>query len=168
MKQYELLCVLPGTLTDEEAPAVMNTVKTVVEGHGATDVAVSGKGKSRLTYPMKNIRYGHFYVTTFQAEPFSIDAMNNDLRHQEHILRALINAYDPVARKKHEDRLQTLKQRKEVRPAKDTFPAPVVEKAKEPVNKKKPEPVTTTKAPVDMKGIDEKLDALLEEDLGSV
>lgn len=95
MNHYELLFILPGTLTEDEAKATAGKVTEVVEKNGGTSLSVEDMGKSRLAYPMKHIRYGYFYLCFFQTEPKNVPVIEEKLRLMNQTLRAFVKAYDP-------------------------------------------------------------------------
>lgn len=108
MKHYELLCVLPGTLSEEEAAPVLSDVRSAIEGNNGKNVAQEDRGKSRLAYPMKHIRYGYVHVFTFEAEPASIPMIQAKLRLITSLLRAMINVFDPSMREEKNKQLAKL------------------------------------------------------------
>jgi small subunit ribosomal protein S6 len=99
MKYYELLCILPGTLGEDEVAPAVEEVKTLLAANGATTITSEDKGKSRLAYPIKHIRYGYAIVVVFQAERNALPVIQAKLRLINNLLRAMINEFDPVARK---------------------------------------------------------------------
>ena len=90
MTQYELLFVLPGTLSEADAPGVAGSVKDAVGELGAQSVTIHDAGKSRLAYPMKKIRYGYFFVCHFQAEPSLMPQLQGRLRLMDSVLRSIV------------------------------------------------------------------------------
>jgi len=192
MTQYELLCVLPGTLSEEEVGPMVAQVQAVLTENGATDIQAVDMGKSRLTYPMRHIRYGYFRTFYFAAEPESVQKMQNKLRLMRELLRALITVDHPEKRAEYAEkkaagqrRSAAHKQAKEKAAApakKEEAPkaaAPAKEEKKESASAKAtadegevktetPETKETAKPAVDMQEIDKKLDALLESDMEKV
>ncbi|MBP9837068.1 MAG: 30S ribosomal protein S6 [Candidatus Pacebacteria bacterium] len=96
MTNYEMLVVLPGTMTEAEANPVIQTIKETVEKQGAKQLVVNDMGKSRLAYPMKHIRYGYYYILQFAAETQSIQEIQNRIRLISNILRMTLKTYDPA------------------------------------------------------------------------
>lgn len=96
MKHYEMLCVLPGTMTEEEVATFMKTVTETVTTHGATISSSVDKGKSRLAYPMKNIRYGYFNLVYFEIDPGQLADIERRIRLLGTLLRVIIRSYDPA------------------------------------------------------------------------
>ncbi|MFH1286239.1 MAG: 30S ribosomal protein S6 [Candidatus Magasanikbacteria bacterium] len=188
MKHYETMCVIPGTLSEEETAPIMEKVKSIISSEGGEEISIEEKGKSRLTYPMKHIRYGYFYIVQFQSEPSTVSSIENKLGLIPELLRHLINNFDPKRRADNEASLQNLQKRKAMdfsKPQEAIKEEVVEEKVKESVlemeevkevieEKKTEEPVEEAPAKeekrekVDMEEIGKKLDALLDGDLGNV
>lgn len=99
MKNYELLCVLPGTLGEDEIQPIAAEVNTILTTVGATSISSEDRGKTRLAYPIKHIRYGYFILFTFEAEPAMVPQMQAKFRLVNNLLRAMINEFDPEMRK---------------------------------------------------------------------
>lgn len=95
MTNYELLFILPGTLSEDETAPFVGKVKEILESNGANKLTVDDLGKSRLAYPIKHIRYGYFYLAHFQAEKTDVIKIQDKLRLVRELLRALVSKYDP-------------------------------------------------------------------------
>lgn len=177
MQQYELLVVLPGTMTDEEAATAKEQLSTIITSFGATNITADDKGKSRIAYPMKHIRYGYFFFFHFEAEPKSIPAIQEKIRLTTKTLRSIVTRYDADMQEKKQSMLSRLSEDRPVAAAKDVEedvvevpvvetppvvpPEPteeVVEEAPKPAKKKE-------KTPVTMEEIDEKLNEILDGSL---
>lgn len=91
MKTYELMFIVPGTLTEEEVKPHVAAVEAAVQGIDATDMKTASLGKAKLAYPMRHIRYGYFYTTTFTAEPSRMPELQKQLNLQKDLLRTLVN-----------------------------------------------------------------------------
>lgn len=99
MQNYELLAVLPGTLSEAEVQPSVEKVKQVITENGGTGLEFNDMGKSRLSYPIRHIRYGYFYVGRFQAEPESVSKIQQKLKLLPELLRSLISKYNPQTHK---------------------------------------------------------------------
>ena len=95
MKHYEVLCILPGTLSEDELVPHVEKITEIIAGAGGTELSLEPQGKSRLAYPIKHIRYGYFYLGYFQAEPDQIGPMQEKMRLTPELLRAVMQTYDP-------------------------------------------------------------------------
>lgn len=93
MKKYELLLVLPGTLDDKEAENRSNEVVSLVKEYGP-DAEITPMGKTRLAYPIKQIRYGYFYTIVFNAETAAVKELQTKLALARDLLRAIISEFN--------------------------------------------------------------------------
>lgn len=95
MQNYEILFILPGTMSEDEVPALVNKVKELLVENGAKNLDHKDIGKSRLAYPIKHIRYGYFHLAHFEAEGNSVEVMKARLGLVSELLRTLITKYEP-------------------------------------------------------------------------
>lgn len=98
MKKYELLLTLPGTLDDNEVKQEVENVIAVVKEYSEGEVEKKSLGKVRLAYSVKQIRYGYYYTLVFEAEPSKMPGLNQKLRLNKGLLRAIISIYNPDAK----------------------------------------------------------------------
>lgn len=181
MQHYELLFVLPGTLSEEEVAAEAATVKTLIEAEGATDIAHHDLGKTRLAYPMKHIRYGYYHICRFVAEPGTVPTMKSKLRLNGKLLRAIITKVAAGSKMEMEKLIAlsdvTVRELGQNKPrsekSADSAEASAVmetKKVSKPKKKevKSDEPKETRAEDVKITDIDKKLDQLLETDIESM
>ena len=90
MPQYELLYILPGTMTEDEAKPVMAKVEASLNAAGVTGVTSEHGGKNRLSYAMRHIRYGWFELVYFSAEPKVAPLVEAKLRLLPELLRVVV------------------------------------------------------------------------------
>ncbi len=90
MTQYELLYIIPATLTDEDVGGVETTVKALLEKHGATIENTTRLGKFRFAYAIKNVRHGHYVLVHFSSEGAAIAAITEALRISSDVLRSIL------------------------------------------------------------------------------
>ncbi len=155
-KKYELLLVLPGTLDEKEVAKQIQEIKESLASQ-AQDIELNNLGKVRLAYPIKQIRYGYYYTIIFNAEPGAVLTISNKLKLRTDVLRSMVTLFNTnvTATKKimystNEVGVTTMMEKEEGAPAvhKPTYtPKPVTEESK-----------------VDLKDIDEKLNAILENE----
>ncbi|PIR03236.1 MAG: 30S ribosomal protein S6 [Candidatus Magasanikbacteria bacterium CG11_big_fil_rev_8_21_14_0_20_43_7] len=105
MKQYELLVVLPGTQAEAEVSQIIGSVKEIVEKNGGEHIVTHDRGKSRLAYPIRHIRYGYFHLIRFTAEGDTIPRIQKELALMPEFLRTLITSFDPVQRAETQKKL---------------------------------------------------------------
>ncbi|HBU07399.1 MAG TPA: 30S ribosomal protein S6 [Candidatus Magasanikbacteria bacterium] len=191
MQNYELMFILPGTLSEDEVPALVNKVKAVLEENGVEKLTISDMGKSRLAYPIKHIRYGYFSLAHFEAENNAIVIINGKLRLMSELLRVLLtkleankpvsnkisfghmptNSDDRVFEPRSEGRTEHYTKRVEVKKEEttvvDDIAANVAPKVKEVEEVKKPRAKKEDKR-VKLDDIDKKLDEILDMELDKV
>jgi ribosomal protein S6 len=162
MTQYEVLYVLPGTVTEAETEPMLKKMTDILEGSGAEGFTLFPQGKHRLAYPIRHIRYGYVYVGRFRAEKSAVPAMQERLRLLSEPLRVMISAQnphlsgDPVVRYMREEVAEKTPATPEI--ALDQVPT-----AKKTETKER-EPVVEVSAAE----IDKQLDKILDTDLQSV
>ncbi len=170
MKNYELLAVLPGTLTEAEAQEIAGQIKETIEKNGGSSLEMEYNGKSRLAYPMRHIRYGYFFVFTFEASEEKIRLIQEKIRLIGQILRTVCKIYNPsqkvslnlgeTAPVVHENEPSV--EKKEEMPTGEANVAAVEEPAPEQETEV-PAKKSAPKNDISMEEIDQKLDELLEK-----
>ncbi len=100
MKQYELLTVLPGTLTETELEPELKKVKETLEDFEAADINVRDLGKTKMAYQMDGIKYGYYYLFEYSLEPSNNEKLQQELNKQSNLLRAMIENIDPETKEK--------------------------------------------------------------------
>ncbi len=93
MKKYELFLVLPGTLEEGEVQKKIEEIKKFVE-ENVQEATLSSLGKNRLSYPVKQIRYGYFYTITFLSEGANVTTLRAKLALRRDILRSIITHFN--------------------------------------------------------------------------
>lgn len=93
MKKYELLVTLPGTLDEKEADEHIEQILAMVKANGQ-EAELNNLGKIRLSYPIKQIRYGYFYTIVFSAEAEGTRAIEEKLRLRTDVLRSMITYFN--------------------------------------------------------------------------
>lgn len=95
MQNYELLFVLPGTLSDEKTASTVEKVKGIIEKNNGVEYSLEAMDKKRLAYPINHIRYGYFYLAFFKAEQKDAVQMQKELKVMSEFLRAILQKHDP-------------------------------------------------------------------------
>ncbi len=163
MKKYELLLVLPGTLDEKEVAKQVQDIQDSI-GQQAQDMELNNLGKVRLSYPIKQIRYGYYYTLVFNAEPEAVKTISEKLRLRTDVLRSMISYFNTniSATKKivyttNESGVTTMMQKEEGHAVEEHVAAPAAVKETEVEAK-----IEDKK--VDLKDIDAKLNAILENE----
>lgn len=174
MKKYEMICVLPGTLAENEVAPIVAQIEEQLKAHGGEEITSTNLGKSRLAYPIKHIRYGYFEFFTYTLPTEKAQALERGVRLLGNMLRVAIQVYDPkqtgvvslaedptalsapqkveeVGRTGRYDRGEQKKEEKEEKIV-------VVEKEKQASDEPK----------LNLENIDEKLDQILQKDIDKV
>ena len=87
VQHYELLLIYPGTQTDEEAAQRTEAVQGVLTQQGATVTLHEFWGKRKLAYEINHIRHGYYDLFELDIESTSLQALENNLRLNDLILR---------------------------------------------------------------------------------
>ncbi len=154
MKKYELLLVLPGTLDEKEAGKLVEEIKESV-GANSADLELNNLGKVRLSYPIKQIRYGYYYTLVFNAEPEAVKIISEKLRLRADVLRTMISHFNT----------NVTAAKKIVYNTNEVGVTTMMEKGEreEPVKVEK-QTVAAPAAKVDLEAINEKLNEILDND----
>jgi ribosomal protein S6 len=100
MRKYELTAVFAGTISDTELEAAGNRVQKLIEDAGAVNLERVALGKHKLSYEVKNNKYGSFAVFTFDAEASSVGAMSNKLKLSKEVVRFVVQLFDAARLKR--------------------------------------------------------------------
>lgn len=87
MKHYELLCIIPGKYTEEEAETIGEKVKELVKNSGLEITATDNLGNNKLAYEIKGAQAGTFVVLEFNAEPEKLKELDNALKLVPEVIR---------------------------------------------------------------------------------
>lgn len=95
MQNYELLLILPGTLSEDETDPLLQKVSKIIEDAGGINLSIEKIEKRRLAYPIKHIRYGYFNLIYFDAEPEAVVQVGEKLGLVSELLRVLLQKSKP-------------------------------------------------------------------------
>ena len=188
MKQYELLTVLPGTLTETELEPELKQVKETLEEFESEGIDVRDLGKTKMAYQMDGIKYGYYYLFEYKLDPTNTDKLQQELNKQSNLLRAMIENVDSETKDKRREieEIKAIQSRDEIlewiEEKKEYFEkseqeqttdekTETKEKSEESEGTEETEEEQTDKRTeteeeedVSIEEIDEKLDDILEED----
>lgn len=134
MKNYELLYILPSSMTSKEIKENFLEIKEniiklkgemletllnhpfllkseISKDENAEELKGLPVTKRRLAYPIKKNKFGFYCLVNFKSDPENINEINNYLRINRNIARHLIIQEDPMSKKELE-KLQGLFARK--------------------------------------------------------
>ena len=93
MNPYELLLIITPDHDENEAEALTNQVKGIIEG-GGTLLKVDPWGKKRLAYPIQKRSEGYYVLYIFECVPSFVAELNQSLHVIEAILRYMVVQYE--------------------------------------------------------------------------
>jgi small subunit ribosomal protein S6 len=88
--KYELMYIIPATLSEEEAGAVETKISALITKYGATVESTKRLGKLRLAYLIQNQRHGYYMLVRFSAERTAMAKIDENLRISTDITRHMI------------------------------------------------------------------------------
>jgi small subunit ribosomal protein S6 len=83
------MVIVDGSLSEEDAAAVAETVQSFISSKG-TVLKADPWGRRRLAYPINKKSEGYYWVLSFECEPGDIDSIKYQLRVNESIVRWLV------------------------------------------------------------------------------
>ena len=168
MEHYEMLFIVPGSLTDEEAPETISKVKKLLEDLEGKIIKEDNWGRKTLAYKIDNQTQGTYVWFEFDLPSEKIAEINKRLRLSREILRFLVTKARIITEeeiKKDEEVKKKIESKKKDKVKEELAEA---EKEKEPEKQAKPKeekPKAKPKASISMEDLDKKLDDLLTDDL---
>jgi ribosomal protein S6 len=158
---YELLYILPAKHTDAELPALQAKITSLIEAAGVKIVRNESAGKLKLAYPIKNNRYGQFFLVYFDAPETVLQKVNEALRLSTdlgrfQISRAALPEKESMKLVSFED---AKNRAREDRAAAPSHRGGAVEDARESA----PAAVSPKVPALSMEDLDKKLDQILNE-----
>ena len=94
MRKYELVCIVHPDLDEAAFNGVVEKVKGwVVETTGSID-KVEVWGRKRLAYTIKKQREGQYILFNLSLDPAATNALDQNLRFLEPVIRYMITAVD--------------------------------------------------------------------------
>ena len=96
--KYELLYTLAAKYTEEEIAGVKAKITAELTKLGLSISRNEEIGKIKLGFPMRHVRYGHYMLVVFEAEPAMLKQVNEYLRLHNEILRHQITHFDPAVK----------------------------------------------------------------------
>lgn len=81
--------IVDGTMPEEEATAVATTVQSFISSKG-TILKADPWGRRRMAYPIDKKQDGYYWVIAFECEPGEVDALKQQLRVNEDVIRWMV------------------------------------------------------------------------------
>ena len=111
MASYELVFLADPRLSDEEAVALTDDFKTLLQEGGAEVAKEESWGKRRLAYPIQKLNEAYYVILTLEADPEGnpFPVVEQRLRQHDKILRYLTVRLD-AGRLRHRERMPQIGQ----------------------------------------------------------
>jgi small subunit ribosomal protein S6 len=90
VQTYELLYIIPGDKTEEEAKPITEQIKGLLTQLGATIANQDYWGKRKLAYEIEHIRQGYYDLIAFDVDTSKLPEIETALRLHEDVLRHMI------------------------------------------------------------------------------
>lgn len=87
---YELMVIIPATISDEELPSNLSKVTELLANHGMKITKEDDLGKRKLAFPIKHVRQGFYHVFALEGPRSSIKELDKSLILTPEVLRHLI------------------------------------------------------------------------------
>lgn len=87
---YELMVIIPATLSDEELPSNLSKVTDLLAKHGMKITKEDDLGKRKLAFPIKHVRQGFYRVFELEGPASNVKKLDVDLRLMPDVLRYLM------------------------------------------------------------------------------
>lgn len=89
LREFELMFIVDGSLSEEDATAVANSVQTFIASKG-TILKADAWGRRRMAYLIDKKADGYYWVISYESEPKDVDVIKYNLRVNESVIRWLI------------------------------------------------------------------------------
>lgn len=91
--KYEVLYIINPNLAEDEAAALVEKFKAMVEAEG-TLTEVNEWGKRRLAYPIEDLNEGYYVLMTFESKPELPAELDRVMKITDGIMRCLITTVE--------------------------------------------------------------------------
>lgn len=159
MEHYELLYIIPGTQTEEEAQTSSQAIRQLVRDNGATSIKEDFWGKRRLAYEIDHVRQGYYDLIEFDLEQAKLAQLEHTIRLNEHVLRHQIVrriVLTPEQQAEVQARRDRIAARRQAEKEKETVAA-ITAEAPTTAQPVEPQPAVSEKE------LEEKLEEILDE-----
>lgn len=166
---YELLYIIPATITDAEVGTVESKINALLTKLGANVEFTKRLGKLKLTYAIKKQRYGHYIAVVLTVDTAAVAKIDENLRINNDILRYLLLRTEKSIEQQKFDLIQFTEINVEEERARrrERAEEASAEKEKEKAAEAAGEAKEAT-AEVTAADVDKKIDAALSEDTKTV
>jgi small subunit ribosomal protein S6 len=161
-EHYEILYILPISLTPEETAPFVEKVAAFIKDNGGEITKDDNLGKQKFAYPIKALTHGYYFLYEFDLPKAHLSKLNRSIQLMPEVVRYLIvkkrvkTEQDIADEKATEERLAKRKE-KEIEKLKAEKESPA--KASEDKDKK-----PSGKEKMSLEDLDKKLDEILDTD----
>lgn len=103
MKQfYEFLGIIPGTLAENEVPAVIKKITDFFIAQNGEVTYQDNFGRKKMAYPIKHLRHGYYFLLELNLAPENLKSIEEKLKIDESLLRFIFIKTKPKTREERE------------------------------------------------------------------
>lgn len=157
-EHYEILYILPISLTPEETTPFVEKVATFIKDNGGEITKDDNLGKQKFAYPIKALTHGYYFLYEFDLPKAHLSKLNRSIQLMPEVVRYLIvkkrikTEQDIADEKANEERLAKRKEKE-------------IEKLKAEKEEVKEKPAKDkAKEKMSLEDLDKKLDEILDTD----
>ena len=86
---YEMLTILPATLSDEQREATIDKYIKMIESNGGKMTVVNKWGVKKFAYPINYKTEGYYVLLEFEADATVPNKLDAQMRIDESVVRSL-------------------------------------------------------------------------------
>ena len=90
LRDYELMYIVRPNMADDELPAAMERVDSLITGVGGEIVENNPWGKRRLAYPIEKFEEGNYVVSKIRMEPDRTHELESQLGINDDVIRHIL------------------------------------------------------------------------------
>lgn len=87
MQLYDLLYIISNQFTDSEISSIKEQIDSIIQKNNGAIIKTIEIGRRKLSYPIKQNRYGIYFRIFFNLEPINSKKLNKDLKLNLNIIR---------------------------------------------------------------------------------
>jgi len=87
VRKYEIMLILPAEADDQAVSAVVERIKSVIDGSGGEVSKVDSWGRRRLAYEIDKRSEGFYVVAEMSADPASIRELDRVMTLADDVVR---------------------------------------------------------------------------------
>jgi small subunit ribosomal protein S6 len=90
LRDYELMYIVRPTLAEDELPASIERVDSLITGLGGEVAENNPWGKRRMAYPIEKFEEGYYIVSKIRMEPERTRDLESQLAISEDVIRHIL------------------------------------------------------------------------------